>query len=63
MTTSQQVFFADLDRLNAQFKQAGAVKVTTDGFIYVDESVVSADLVRAYRGLIRYGYASGLVDA
>lgn len=60
-TASRKVFAADFARITDQFQAAGAVVTMDDGFTYVDESKVSAQLVSAYRGLVQYGYANGLI--
>lgn len=57
-----EFFYRDLERMNAKFRQLGAVKTTNDGFTYIDESVIPAALASAYRLLGRYGYANGLLD-
>ena len=59
--TQKQVFNADLARFDATFKAAGAIVTTDDGFSYIDEAKVSRATVSAYRRLMQYGYANGLV--
>lgn len=60
-TASRKVFDRDFARITASIEAAGAVVTTGDGFRYVDETKVSAQLVSAYRGLVQYGYANGLI--
>lgn len=50
----------DLERFDAAFRKHDAIATTADGFTYIDETKVPADLVRAYRLLMRYGAANGL---
>lgn len=54
-------FYRDLDSFNAKFQQLGAVAVTNDGFNYIDEAKVPAELISAYRFLLRFGFANGLL--
>lgn len=55
------VFGRDLERMNAKLHQLGAVHTDPDGFTWVDETKIPADLASAYRGLTRHGYANGLI--
>lgn len=58
---SRAVFDADLARLNAGLLAADAVRTAPDGFQWVDETRAPARLVSAYRLLVQYGYANGLL--
>lgn len=63
--TQQEVFTADLNRMNAKFQALGAVISGTDpdGTVWqaIDPSKAPAVLTSAYSGLISYGYANGLI--
>ncbi len=59
--TAAKVFAADHERMNAQLEALGAVVTLVDGFQYIDESKAPAGLLRAYRGLMQFGYANGLI--
>ncbi len=59
--TQQQVFDADLDRMNARFEALGAIVTFDDGFQGIDPTKAPAALVSAYSGLLQYGYANGLI--
>lgn len=54
-------FEADMARYDAAFRAADALVTTDDGFTYIDESKVPADLIRSYQFLVSYGYANGLM--
>lgn len=58
---SNEFFYQDLNRLNHKLRALGAVAATSDGFTYVDESKIPAELASAYRFPGRYGYANGLL--
>lgn len=63
-TASLQVFANDLARFDKVFRDADALVEGFDGaepFTYIDESKVSAETMRAYRRLIQYGAANGLI--
>lgn len=59
--TTEQVFAADLTSMNAALIAADAVVTEADGFQWIDATRVPAQLVSAYQGLTRYGYANGLI--
>lgn len=59
-TASQRVFHADLDRFNRAFAECGAVVNYPDG-TFIDPSKAPEHLVSAYRALLSYGYATGLL--
>lgn len=61
MTQTAKAFNADLERINRTIVEAGALRAEADGFQWIDESLVPASLMRAYRGLVQYGYANGLM--
>jgi hypothetical protein len=59
-------FYADLDRLSDALEKLGAIKITADGFAWIDESAVpvsklGASPATAYTSLLKYGYANGLI--
>ncbi len=56
-----KTFAADLDKLSARLEALGAVVTLDDGFSYLDESKAPGALLSAYRGLVSYGYANGLL--
>ena len=59
---SNQAFTADIARFDAMFTEADAIRTDpTDGFRWIDESKVPASAVSAYRLLMQYGYANGLM--
>ena len=60
-TASQKVFNTDLARINAQLEAADAIRTADDGFQWIDESRVPAQLISAYRGLVQCGYANDLI--
>ena len=60
MATSEQVH-ADLAKLNAVFEAAGAVLTDEDGERWIDPTLAPPDALRAYRGLLSYGYATGVL--
>lgn len=66
-TASQRVFDADLARFDAMFQEADAIRSGTDPdgtvFHYIDPAFAAANgrTVGAYRGLLTYGYANGLM--
>lgn len=59
--TRNQVFAADLARFDAMFTKADAIRTEADGFQWIDQSKVPAQVVSAYRLLMQYGYANGLI--
>jgi len=67
LTASQRVFDADLARFDAMFQEADAVRSGTDPdgtvFHFIDPAFAAANVstVRAYKGLLAYGYATGLM--
>lgn len=61
MSASRAVFDADLDRLSTALENTGAVRHEPDGFAWIDESRAPVRLVSAYRRLVIYGYANGLL--
>lgn len=54
-------FDQDLARFNAALERLGALVEVEDGSVWVDPAKVPPDLARAYRGLLAYGYANGLI--
>jgi hypothetical protein len=60
-TASRKVFANDFAKVTAAIEAAGAVRTEADGGQWIDESRVSADILSAYRGLVEYGYANGLI--
>lgn len=60
-TPLQAVFDRDLERFNGWFHAAGAVVTHDDGTRGIDPAKAPADLVRAYRKLICFGAANGLL--
>jgi len=63
-TSMVKVFAADLARFDAAFEALGAVGVVRDGdedFKYIDSTRTPADLLRAYRRLVIFGAANGLI--
>lgn len=60
-TASRKVFDADFARTTKCIEDAGAVQTASDGFQWIDESKVPAQVLSAYRGLVQYGYATGLL--
>lgn len=62
MSTSQQAAFdADLTKINATIEGLGALVTYADGFVGIDPTKVPDALLRAYRGLLCFGYANGLI--
>lgn len=59
MTT--KTFNADLARFDAMFAKADAIRTEADGFQWIDQTRVPAQIVSAYQGLMQFGYANGLV--
>lgn len=59
--TKQEIFNKDYDRLAAAVMETGGVVTCGDGFQYIDEAICPPSLLRAYNGLIEYGYANGLL--
>lgn len=54
-------FAADWAKFDEAFRALDALVDAEDGFTYVDESKVPADLLRSYRRLMQYGAANGLI--
>lgn len=54
-------FQADLARFDKAFRAAGAIRTDPDGFAWVDAAKVPVAMLRAFRGLMEYGYANGLL--
>lgn len=52
-------FEADLARFDLAFRTLDAIRVEPDGFAWVEAARVPAELMRVYRRLIEYGYATG----
>ena len=52
-------FEADLARFDQAFRAAGAIRTAPGGFAWIDPARVPAALLRSYRRLIEYGYATG----
>lgn len=61
MSASQAVVDADLARFATAFEAADAIRTEPDGFQWVDETRVPAHLLAAYRRLITYAAANGLL--
>jgi hypothetical protein len=59
--TTAQVFNADLTKMNAAFEALDALVTYEDGFVAIDETKAPAHMLSAYRLLISYGYANGLI--
>lgn len=58
---TNKAFNADMARFDKMFTQADAIRTEADGFQWIDETRVSAVAVSAYRRLMQFGYANGLV--
>lgn len=59
-----KVFATDLARFNAAFEVLGAVRVVDDegeDIQYIDPTGMPTDLLRAYKDLLVFGAANGLV--
>jgi hypothetical protein len=56
-----EIFEADLARMNALLEKSGAVVTLADGWQGVDPTKVPEDVLRAYEGLVSYGFANGLL--
>lgn len=54
-------FEADVERMNRQLRDLGAVVEAEDGTAWVDPGKAPPGLIDAYRGLTRFGYATGLL--
>ena len=52
-------FAADLDRISTALESGGWIVTLSDGSEAIDAGA-PAGLVRAYQGLMEYGYANGL---
>jgi hypothetical protein len=61
VSASRAVVAADLARIGAAFEAADAIRTTADGFAYIDETRAPRALVAAYRRLLIYAYANGLM--
>lgn len=59
MKTQEQCFQADLDNLNKALNEMGAVREAADGFKWIDQSIVPAELLGTYNRLLQFGYANG----
>lgn len=57
----QDVFDADLAKMNGSIQRAGALRTDPDGFQWVDATKLSPGFMSAYAGLQRLGYANGLI--
>lgn len=58
-------FCDDLERFHESFRNSGVLIMieTDDGpEPFIDSSKVHPDLMSAYRGLLSYGYANGLIE-
>jgi hypothetical protein len=54
-------FEADMARFDQAFRKLGAISTDADGFAWIDASRVPAAMLRSYRRLAEYGYATGLL--
>lgn len=54
-------FEADMARFDKAFRAAGAICADSDGFAWIDAAKVPSDMLRAFRRLVEYGYANGLL--
>ena len=54
-------FEADMARFDEAFRAAGAISTDPDGFAWIDASKVPDGMLRAFRRLVEYGYANGLM--
>ena len=64
-TASQSVFDRDMQRFDTAFRNAGALVTIEDrgeSFTYIDEGRAPQTLIRAYKRLVSYGYANGLME-
>jgi hypothetical protein len=61
LMSTKSAFRADLERFNRTLEASGAVVTLEDGWRGIDGSRVPAELLSAYRLLIQYGYANGLL--
>jgi hypothetical protein len=59
--TGQEVFDADLARMNAALEKLEAIITCNDGWRGIDPLKVPAHLLSAYQNLLSYGYANGLL--
>ena len=48
-------------RFDEAFRAAGAIRTDPDGFAWIDASKVPDGMLRAFRRLVEYGYANGLM--
>lgn len=59
-----EVFEKDLERMNAHFRELGAVITGTDesgDYALIDPAKVNPAILSAYSNLLSYGYANGLI--
>lgn len=59
--TLQQVFDADLTRINDELIRLDAVVVLDDGEKFIDPTMVPEALLDTYTNLVSFGMANGLV--
>lgn len=62
--TQQEVFNQNLAALNAYIEERGALITGTDesgDYTLIDPTKVPAPVLDAYRGLLSFGYANGLL--
>lgn len=59
MKTQSECFQDDLDNMNEALHEMGAVREAADGFQWLDQSVVPAELLGTYNRLLQFGYANG----
>lgn len=63
---NRQAFAADLDRYDTTFRNLDAIKRGRDEdgstFLYLDTNKIPGPVLRSYRNLISYGYATGLLS-
>lgn len=59
--TQQEVFDADLRKMNRALKELDALVVDEDGWIGIHPQRVPPALLSAYSALTSYGYANGLI--
>lgn len=52
-------FEYDLEKFNKVFLDLDAVRVTNEGFVWIDADVVPDDVIRAYRLLLGLGSVAG----
>jgi hypothetical protein len=55
-------FERDLAKMRAYLESAGALLTLEDGSVWIDPDKADPVMLSAYRGLLSYGYANGLID-